>query len=98
MVDAGGVRHEVCYVGPFASRLGKSAATVRRWERLGILPESPFEQRIRRGPGRRLYTLPWVEGIVAIAESEGLAGRKPACIDATNFTARARELHRELFG
>jgi hypothetical protein len=89
---------EAHYVGEFAAQLKKSAATIRRWERQGVLPPTPFRQRLRRGAARRLYSLPWVEGVVAIAEDEDLIGRKPACMKNTNFTARARELHRRLFG
>jgi len=89
---------EVYYIGELAARLGKSSHTIRRWEREGVLPATPFEQRVRRRPARRLYPLHWIEGVVAIAEDEGLVGRKPACMKNTHFTARARELHRRLFG
>ncbi len=71
---------------------------IRRWERQGVLPPTPFKQRVRRGPSRRLYPTAWIEGVVAIAEEEGLIGRKPACLARTGFTARAQELHRRLFG
>jgi len=96
--NAQGDLFEAHYVGEFAAQLRKSAATIRRWERQGVLPPSPVKQRLRRGPARRLYPLPWIEGVVAIAEDEGLVGCKPACIKNTRFTARAQELHRRLFG
>jgi hypothetical protein len=86
------------YIGELAARLGKSSHTIRRWEREGVLPATPFEQRVRRRPARRLYPTTWIDGVVAIAEDEDLIGRKPACMKSTNFTARARELHRRLFG
>ena len=93
-----GLPVEAHYIGELAARLGKSSHTIRRWEREGVLPATPFEQRVRRRPARRLYPLHWIEGVVAIAEDEGLVGRKPACMKNTHFTARARELHRRLFG
>jgi len=96
--DAQGNQIEAHYIGEFATPLGKSAATIRRWERQGVLPPTPFKQHVRRGRNRRLYPLPWIDGVVAIAQDENLIGRKPACMKNTNFTARARELHRRLFG
>ncbi|MCU1621308.1 MAG: hypothetical protein JWL79_153 [Frankiales bacterium] len=98
MVGADGVRHDVCYIGTLARLLGRSTATVRRWERLGILPATPFEEPVNGGPARRLYPVQWIVGVLRIAEAEGLAARRPACIAATNFTARTQQLHRELFG
>jgi hypothetical protein len=63
-----------------------------------VLPPPPHEQPLRRGAARRLYPPHWIDGVVAIAEDEDLVGRKPACMKNTHFTARARELHRRLFG
>ncbi len=95
--DADGRFFEAFYVGALAARLGKSSHTIRRWERQGVLPPPPHEQPLRRGAARRLYPPHWIDGVVAIAEDEGLVGRKPACMKNTHFTARARELHRRLF-
>jgi hypothetical protein len=89
---------EVHYVGELAARLGRSSHTIRRWERLGALPSTPYVQGVRGGASRRLYPREWVEGVVAIASDEGLVGRKPACIERTAFTARTRELYHRLFG
>jgi len=47
--NAQGDLFEAHYVGEFAAQLKKSAATIRRWERQGVLPPAPFEQRLRRG-------------------------------------------------
>ncbi len=96
--DAQGRRFEVHYIGELAARLGKSSHTIRRWERQGILPPTRCEQPVRRRPARRLYPTAWIDGVVAIAEDEDLIGRKPACLENTGFTARAQELHRQLFG
>ena len=96
--DAQGNQIEAHYIGEIATQLEKRAATIRRWERQGVLPPTPFKQHVRRGPNPRVYPLPWIEGVVAIAKDEGLVGRKTACMKNTHFTARARELHRRLFG
>lgn len=96
--NAQGELLEVFYVGELAARLGRSSNTIRRWERVGILLPTPYEQEVRRGPGRRLYPRPWIDGVVAIAQEAGLVGRKPPCIKDTDFTVRCQELHRRLFG
>ncbi len=96
--DAQGRRSEAYYIGELAARLGKSSHTIRRWEREGVLPATPFEQRVRRRPARRLYPTAWIDGVVALAEDEDLIGRKPSCLERTGFTTRAQELHRRLFG
>jgi len=84
---------EAFYVGVLVARLGKSS-TIRRWERQGVLPPTPHEQPMRRGPAWPLYPPLWIEGVVAtIAEDEGLVGRRPAGMKNTHFTAQVRELH-----
>jgi len=75
----------------------KSSFTIRRWERLGILPETPLVQRVAGGAPRRLFLREQVEGIVAIAEQERVAHRKPARIADTAFTARVEALYARLF-
>jgi hypothetical protein len=49
-------------------------------------------------PGAAAVPAPLDRRVVAIAEDEDLVGRKPACLEHTGFTARAQELHRQLFG
>ncbi len=68
--DAEGRVFQPHYVGEFAAGLGRTSHTIRRWERQGVLRPTPYEQRLRRGPARRLYPPHWVEGVVAIAEDE----------------------------
>jgi hypothetical protein len=78
---------EVVYIGGFAAVLGTSTATIRRWERDGTLPESPFEELVRNGPARRLYALPWVAGVLRIAEAESEgwpAGSRPVSTPTTS--------------
>lgn len=96
--DRSGRLIEVCFIGDLARALGKSTATIRRWERVGWLPKSPYVQAVRGGPPRRLYPVRWVMGLTALAEEEGIAHRKPASINTTSFERRARELHEQIFG
>jgi len=58
----------------------------------------PSSSRVEPAGRAATDTLAWVEGVVESAEEEGLVGGKPACIENTDFIARARELHRRLFG
>ena len=88
---------EVFGTGALARALGKSSHSIRRWERLGHLPPSPLEQRVAGGPPRRLFLREQIEGIVAIAEQERLAHRKPAALAATDFAARVEVLYARLF-
>lgn len=88
---------EVYAIGSLAAALGKSSYSIRRWERIGVLPETPLVQAVRGGPPRRLFLRDQIEALVVIAEQEGLAGRKPTQISKTEFTARAQALYQQLF-
>jgi hypothetical protein len=89
-----GVVREFYYVGALAAALGRSSATIRRWERLGVLPATPFRM-IREHPGstRRLYTESMIQAIVAIAESEGVLDAKVASFANNKFSARVWEVY-----
>jgi len=88
---------ELYYVGALAAALGRCSASIRRLERDGVLPPAPF--RVARGPAgtqRRCYTRQHIERIVAIADAEGVLGRKIADYRRTTFTAGVQEAYREL--
>jgi hypothetical protein len=79
-----------------AEKLGRLPAAIRKWERHGYLPETPY-----RSPGltthgqRRMYTRAQIEGLVDIARDEGLL-RARRHVGTTNFPARAAKLFEEL--
>jgi len=85
------------YIGELAARLQKSASTLRRWQRLGLLPPTPLLHDVKGGSPRRLYTQQMIDGIAEIAEEEGLIGRRPARMADTAFRARCHDLFWELF-
>jgi len=85
------------YVGELPERLQKSASTLRRWQRLGLLPPTPLLYPVKGGSPRRLYTQQMIDGIAEIAEEEGLIGRRPARMVDTDFRARCHEFFWELF-
>lgn len=84
-------------MGALAEALGKSTATLRRWERLGFLPQTPLVVRVRGGAPRRVYTTEMIEGLVAIATEERVLARKPATLDGTAFAEKAAALCAQLF-
>ena len=92
-----GVPTEFFTVGQLARALGRESVTIRKWERLGIIPRAIYQVPGKDGDERgrrRLYTRAQVEGIIIIAAQEGLfsATRKP--FDQTAFRQRVLELFR----
>lgn len=78
-------------ISTLAEALGRSSATIRKWEVAGIIPDCLF-----RGPmGRRLYTEEQIRIIVECAEISNV--RSGYSIANTNFTPRVvkrlNELH-----
>lgn len=61
-----------------ATALGKSVGTVRRWERDGVMPRTPYIRAVQGSEhGRRLYSDEQLELIRWAAERSGVVGRKP---------------------
>lgn len=84
-------------VGALAQALGKSASTVREWERFGFIPVALYRTKsVNPKKAKRLYTRPQIEGIVEIAREEGLLTYKPRNIRATSFTVRVVDLFNRL--
>lgn len=86
-------------ISSLAKALQRSVATLYAWERKGWLPRNTF-----RGPraddvaGHRLYTRRFIEGVVAIAEEEGVLGNQQCRIGETDFPRRTKVLYEELMG
>lgn len=81
-------------IGQIARVLGRKPGTLRKWERMGILPQAkylaPNPNKDARAK-RRLYTRAQAEGIYRIAVEEGIVGStKP--VGSTNFAERAEKL------
>lgn len=71
--NVGGVATEFYTVGQVAAALGRSATTMRKWERNGWLPKAAFRTpSVVRQKARRLYTRAQLEAIVRVAFEEGL--------------------------
>ncbi len=84
-------------IGTLAAALERKPPTIRKWERLGYIPLAEWHTPGRTLHGqKRLYTRPEIEGMVRIADEEGLLGAFNRNVSATNFPARVRKLFKEL--
>ncbi len=86
-------------IGALALALGgRSANTLRAWEKEGTIPKSVYVKPSRDPRGRRrMYTRPMVEGLVRIAKEEDVFWpNKGKRLSDTNFTERAKELFTQL--
>lgn len=97
--NVGGQPREFFTVGNLAEALGRKSVTIRKWEREGVIPRATFQAPSDDPRGRRrLYSREQVEGIVRIAEEEGVLVSYGTPIKSTNFTARVIALFNELKG
>lgn len=97
-----GDAREFFMIGHLAAALGRSVQTIRAWESSGLLPKSryrtappPHGVNGAKPKGRRLWTRMQIEGLLRIAEQEGVIlndGPPPT----RAFTERARKLFTEL--
>lgn len=85
-------------IGALAVALRREPGTLRDWEEMGYLPRAPrrTESDAPTTHGRRrLYTRVEIEGLMALAEEEGLY-QPGARVAATDFPSRARHLFETL--
>lgn len=92
---AGGVPlGDLFLIGALAKALGRDSNTLRAWIRKGWLPKAKYQTSplpgTRGDASRRLWSRAQIEGIVQIAEEEGLLNDNPARIQRTKFTQRVR--------
>lgn len=69
----GGRPTEMFTIGALAQALGRSVITLRAWIRGGHIPPASYRLP-KRGSiaGRRLYTRPQIEAVVAVAKEHGI--------------------------
>lgn len=82
-------------IGHLAGGLMRSAMTIRTWESQGLFPKPTYtvngkDPRARR----RLYTRLQVEGVIRIAEEEGILDSRRRYLTQTRFPERCHELFR----
>lgn len=101
---------ELYTIGTLALALNRDSRTIRTWERLGRIPLAQYNNFVHDAgcPGddctcppmdirahRRLYTRAQIEGMVAIAEEEGILSNTAKHITKTQFTQRVINQWRE---
>jgi hypothetical protein len=94
-----GVDTEFFTVGHLAMAMNRKPLTIRQWERKGIIPKSTYQRAGRNGSQhgrRRLYTRPQIEGMIQIADEEGLLTNDRREIASTNFKVRVLALFKKL--
>lgn len=92
-----GVSTRLYMVGTLAELLERKPPTIRKWERLGYIPQSPYVSPARTHHGqKRLYTREAIEGIVKIAKEEGITGESNRNVSGTRFPERVSQLFEEL--
>lgn len=76
-----GVETKMYPVGALANALGVSVQSIRHWTRKGYIPAAPYRLPAnmvidgKKVAGRRLYTEPLIEAVVAAFEKRGLLGK-----------------------
>lgn len=92
-----GVPTKLYSIAVLAEMLDRKPPAIRKWERLGYIPETRWRSPGRTQNGqRRLYSREQIEGIVKIAQEEGLIGESNRNVSATAFPERVRKLFKEL--
>jgi hypothetical protein len=78
-----------------AEALLRKPVTIRAWESAGKFPPSPFRTKANGAlGGKRLYTRKQIEGVVAMADDEGLLYvQRPL---TPQFTARVQRLFHDI--
>lgn len=85
-------------LGQLARALGRESVTIRKWEREGVIPKAQYQVPGRNDDPRgrrRLYTRKQVEGIVRIAEEEGLFANTRKPFAETQFVERVLKLFQQ---
>lgn len=76
MVLIEGKTIECVTIGVLAAAVGRSARTIRGWERSGLIPPAPFVLPGAQNTRRRLYPVILVAAIKDIAILEGFGSRR----------------------
>ena len=72
-----GVNYELFPVGALAAAVGRSAVTMRLWERNGVIPKAKFRLQNKNGiGGRRYYTRAQIEATVRVARDCQMLGEQ----------------------
>jgi hypothetical protein len=79
-------------IGDLARALQKSPVTIRLWESQGYIPMPRRAEALDPSKKQRIYSRAQIEGIVQIAEEEGILGVSHPRISKTDFAKRVAAL------
>lgn len=84
-----GFPREFFTIGHLSGALLRSAMTVRGWEAQGFFPKPTFTVNGgNKYAKRRLYTRRQIEGVIQIAQEEGILDSRRRYLTETDFTPR----------
>ena len=90
-ITIGGRRTVTYPVCAMAAVMGRTSATIRRWETVGILPPAPIVEPGASWQGdRRLYRRAHIEAAERIGQEERIVDAKVAAFRRSPFPARMR--------
>lgn len=81
---------ELFYISTLAMNLGRTPATVRKWEISGVIPPALFKD----SSGNRMYTREQIDCIVKCAEDAKITGGKS--LHNTSFSSKCYKRLEEL--
>ncbi|KJK56218.1 hypothetical protein [Saccharothrix sp. ST-888] len=91
----GGHFREFFGIGHLSAAIQRSPKTIYKWERASLFPSATFIYNGGSKHGqRRLYTRIQIEGVIRIAQEEGILNGNRRYIASTLFPARCAELFR----
>lgn len=96
-----GVQIQFYTIGQLGKALERKPGTMRKWESSQVIPKPTFLAPNPSGDvraKRRLYSRAQCEGILLIAQQEGIIGDDSRPVGSTGFTKRVIELFQELSG
>jgi hypothetical protein len=77
-----------------AAVMGRTSATIRRWETVGILPPAPIVEPGANWQGdRRLYRRAHIEAAERIGQEERIVDAKVAAFQRSMFPARMQSAY-----
>lgn len=84
-------------IGSLAKALNRQVVTIRKWEKLGYIPKARYRTAGKKQD--RLYTRAQIEGMMRLAEDEGLMDPTAKVrIPNTTFPVRVKALFKALEG
>jgi hypothetical protein len=96
LYELNGIKYEVFSIGDLAVALEKRPVTIRLWETKGFIPTTMRAPSNHQEKRQRIYSRAQIEGIVRIAQEEGILHQAKPRVEKTNFKEKVLDLFLEL--